>query len=123
MIARASRIKADAGEFTNGYEPLIGLFDDAHVQMSFPENALSQMAAGVERRGAASPRRERSLMIEAMKPAPEMIEGPEAFERFRNAVKAMLSVPHSVIQKRVEQHRREAAKNPNRPGPKPKSKK
>jgi hypothetical protein len=57
--------------------------------------------------------------MEAMKTSGEMIEGPEAFERFRNAVKAVLAVPHSVIQKRVEQHRREAANNPNRPGPKP----
>jgi hypothetical protein len=49
---------------------------------------------------------------------PEMIEGPEAFQRFRDATKAALAVPHSVIQKRIDAHREQAAKNPNRPGPK-----
>ncbi len=52
--------------------------------------------------------------------AGRMIEGPEAFERFENTMRGILSVPHSVIQDRVEAHRKEAARNPNRPGPKPK---
>ena len=55
-----------------------------------------------------------------MKPHAEMHEGPEAFERFRSAMKTALSVPHSVIQERIEEHRRQAAKNPNKRGPKPK---
>jgi len=49
---------------------------------------------------------------------PEMIEGPVAFQRFRDATKAVLAVPHSEIQRRIEAHRAEAAKNPNRRGPK-----
>lgn len=52
---------------------------------------------------------------------PEMIEGPEAFRRFRDATKAILSVPHSEIKRRIAEHREQAAKNPNRRGPKRKS--
>jgi len=49
---------------------------------------------------------------------PDMIEGSEAFRRFRDATKAILAVPHSEIKKRIEEHRKQAAKNPNRRGPK-----
>jgi hypothetical protein len=48
----------------------------------------------------------------------EMLEGPEAFRRFRDATKAALAVPHSEIKRRIEEHRAQAAKNPNRRGPK-----
>jgi len=52
---------------------------------------------------------------------PEMIEGAEAFQRFRDATKAILAVPHSVVKKRIEEHREQAAKNPNKRGPKRKA--
>ena len=50
-----------------------------------------------------------------------MIEGAEAYRRFRDATKAILAVPHSEIKKRIEAHREEAAKNPNKRGPKRKT--
>jgi hypothetical protein len=53
---------------------------------------------------------------------PEMVEGPEAWARFQGAMKKVLAVPHAEIQRRIEAHRKAAAQNPNRPGPKPKAK-
>lgn len=52
----------------------------------------------------------------------EMIEGPEAFTRFTAAMKAALSVPHSVIQQRIAEYRKEADANPRKRGAKRKVK-
>jgi hypothetical protein len=61
-------------------------------------------------------------MMKSMKPNAEMIEGPEAYTRFRNVMKSVLAVPHSVIQKRIEEQRRQSALNPSSTGPKRKVK-
>jgi ribose 1,5-bisphosphokinase PhnN len=57
-----------------------------------------------------------------MKRQPVYTEGPEAFTRFQEAMRTALSVPHAVIQRRIEEQRRESAHNPNRRGPKRKAK-
>ena len=57
-----------------------------------------------------------------MKQQSAMIEGPEAFTRFSAAMKAVLAVPHSVIQQRIAEHRKEADLNPRKRGPKRKTK-
>jgi hypothetical protein len=57
-----------------------------------------------------------------MKRQTEMVEGPQAWKRFEGVMKGVLAVPHSVIQKRIKEQRREAANNPNRRGPKRKVK-
>ena len=55
-----------------------------------------------------------------MKKELTMHEGPEAFTRFENAMKRVLSVPKAELDKRVEAERERAALNPNKRGPKPK---
>ncbi len=49
VIAWASRVQEQSGTFSNGYEPLAGLFDEAHEQHAFPESALAELAAKVFR--------------------------------------------------------------------------
>lgn len=40
------------------------------------------------------------------------------FDAFTKLVDRVLAVPHSVIKKRVTEHKKRAAKNPNKRGPK-----
>ncbi len=44
------------------------------------------------------------------------------YDRFTALVDRVIAVPHSVIKQRVEEHRKQAAQNPHRRGPKPKQK-
>jgi hypothetical protein len=57
-----------------------------------------------------------------MKHSPEYIEGPEAWMRFQTAMRRVVAVPHTEIQRRIEAERKESALKPVRPGPKPKRK-
>jgi hypothetical protein len=58
-----------------------------------------------------------------MKPAtPEMIEGPEAWNRFQKVMKHVISVPREEIKRRIAKENEKAALNPNKRGPKPKAK-
>ena len=52
----------------------------------------------------------------------DMVEGVDAWTRFREAVGKALEVPHSVIQQRIQEHREQAAQNPRKRGPKRKTK-
>ena len=45
------------------------------------------------------------------------------FDAFTRLVDNVLAVPHDVIKQRVEEHKRQAAKNPSKPGPKGKKRK
>ena len=51
---------------------------------------------------------------------PECHEGPEAFQRFDEGMRKILSVSHSTLVRRERAYKRKAAQNPNRRGPKPK---
>jgi hypothetical protein len=57
-----------------------------------------------------------------MKPAPKIIEGPEAWSQFKGIMKGLMAVPRAEVMEREQAHKAEAAKNPNRRGPKPKAK-
>jgi hypothetical protein len=51
---------------------------------------------------------------------PKYPEGPEAYERFRDTMKKVLTVSPVELKRRIEAERAVSALNPNRRGPKPK---
>ncbi len=55
-------------------------------------------------------------------PLSEYHEGPEAFRRFDEGVRQMLSVPRSTIVRRERAYKKKSLANPNRRGPKPSTK-
>jgi hypothetical protein len=62
------------------------------------------------------------MKTEPTAPLPEYIEGPEAFRRFDEGVRQILSVSHSTLVRRERAYKKKSAQNPNRRGPKPKLK-
>jgi hypothetical protein len=58
--------------------------------------------------------------MESMK-QPEMTEGPQAWKNFDRTMGQLLSVSHEELMRREKAYKREAAKNPNKRGPKPKA--
>jgi hypothetical protein len=53
---------------------------------------------------------------------PECTEGPEAFRRFDEGVKQILSVSHETLVRRERAYKKKSLANPKRRGPKPKVK-
>jgi hypothetical protein len=55
-------------------------------------------------------------------PMPECIEGREAFRRFDDGMRQILSVSHDTIMRRERAYRKKVDANPHRRGPKRKVK-
>jgi hypothetical protein len=55
-----------------------------------------------------------------MKPRSEMIEGPEAWNRFNSTMKHVMTVTPQELKRRLEAERKASASNPHRRGPKSK---
>lgn len=51
---------------------------------------------------------------------PTCDEGSEAFQRFDSTIRALLTIPHSMLARRERAYRKKVEENPNRRGPKPK---
>jgi hypothetical protein len=53
-------------------------------------------------------------------PAKNPKDANTEYDNFTRLVDQVLSVPHSVVKQRIEEHRAAAARNPHRRGPKSK---
>lgn len=47
-----------------------------------------------------------------------MPKPPKEYDRFTKLVDGLLAVPRAELQKRLDEHREQAAQNPNKRGPK-----
>jgi hypothetical protein len=54
-----------------------------------------------------------------MKPKPEYVEGPEAWQNFASAMGKVIKIPYSEIQRRVEAEKQKSAAAPVKRGSKP----
>ena len=62
------------------------------------------------------------MKTDSLSRLPECIEGPEAFTRFDEGVRQILSVPRSTLDRRERAYQKKSEANPNKRGPKPKAK-
>ncbi len=62
------------------------------------------------------------MKIEPATPLPDCIEGSEAFRRFDEGVRQILSIPRSTLVRRERAYKKKSLSNPTRRGPKPKVK-
>jgi hypothetical protein len=62
------------------------------------------------------------MLIGMRSKANEMIEGPTALERFKTAMRKIVSVPRAEILRREEEYKRQSMLNPRKRGPKPRQK-
>ncbi len=60
------------------------------------------------------------MKTEPASTSPECHEGPEAFKRFDEGVRQILSVSHTTLVRRERAYKKKSLANPNRRGPKPK---
>jgi len=62
------------------------------------------------------------MKLDVATPSPEYIEGSEAFRRFDEGMKQILSIPHATLVRRERAYKKRSLANPYRRGPKPKRK-
>ena len=62
------------------------------------------------------------MKIDPATPLPECHEGPEAYQRFDDAMRQILSVPHALLKRRERAYQKKVDASPHHRGPKRKVK-